>query len=398
MSDFVKNQVEARAKAWESAKALLDSVASEARDLSAEENQTYDAIMSDIEARDAQIAKFQADEKRSLEAAEAMRGYESVAKPAEVRNANADLDQLRSLARGEIRSMNIEKRDVSTSSTGAPVPTDFYGQIFDVARYVGPMLDGGLVTILNTASGAPLELPRGNAYSTGTVTSEAGAIGESDPTFLSFLTLGAYKESFLVQVSREMLEDSGVDLQGYLAKNVGQALGYAANGHLTTGTGTVQPTGVVTSAGSGITGGTGVSGAFTADNVLDLVYSLDAAVRNLPGFRIMGSTTAVRNLRKLKDDNGQYFWSPSLIAGQPDTFAGYRVVENPHMAAVATGAKSLVAGDLSSFIVRQVGGIRLDRSDDFAFANDLVTFRATLRIDSGLPQSSHVKYFAGAAS
>lgn len=398
MSDFVKNQVEARAKAWESAKALLDSAAAESRDLSAEENQTYDRIMGDIEARDAQIAKFQADEKRSIEAAEAMRGYEAVAKPAEVRNANSDLDQLRAMARGEIRSMNIEKRDVTTGSTGAPVPTDFYGQIFDVARYVGPMLDGGLVTILNTASGAPLELPRGNAYSTGTVTSEAGAIGESDPSFLSFLTLGAYKESFLVQVSREMLEDSGVDLQAYLAKNVGQALGYAANGHLTTGTGTVQPTGVVTSAGSGVTGGTGVSGAFTADNVLDLVYSLDAAVRNLPGFRIMGSTTAVRNLRKLKDDNGQYFWSPSLIAGQPDTFAGYRVVENPHMAAVATGAKSLVAGDLSSFIVRQVGGIRLDRSDDFAFANDLVTFRATLRIDSGLPQSSHVKYFAGAAS
>jgi HK97 family phage major capsid protein len=395
MSDFINQQVEARAKAWEEAKSLLDSAAAEKRDLTAEENVTYGRIMEDLEARAAQIDSFKAVAEREERAAEAMKGREAEARAIEVPVSNDDA-MIRSLARGEIRSMNIEKRDVLKSSTGAPVPTSFYDQIFAVARYVGPMLE--VSNVLNTTSGEALQIPRGNAYSTGTVSAEAAAIGESDPSFLAFLTVNAYKESFLVQVSTEMLEDTGIDLLGYLSTNVGQALGYAANSALTIGTGTVQPTGIVTSAGSGVTGGTGVAGAFTSDNVLDLVYSTDAAVRAMPSFALMGSTTAARNLRKLKDTTGQYLWQPALVAGQPDRLAGYMFHENPHMADVATGAKSLIAGDMKSFLVRQVGGIRLDRSDDYAFNQGLVTFRATLRIDSGLTQSSHVKYFAGAAS
>lgn len=395
MSDYIRQQVEARAKAWEEAKALLDAAAGEKRDLTAEENQTYDRIMGDLEARAAAIESFKAVADREERALEAMRGLENARVEAAPKVAD-EAAAVRSFLRGEVRNLNVEKRDVTKSATGAPVPTSFYDQIFAVARYVGPMLE--VSNVLNTTSGEALQIPRGNAYSTGTVTSEAAAIGESDPSFQSFLTLGAFKESFLVQVSAEMLEDSGIDLLGYLGTNVGQALGYAANAHLTTGTGTVQPTGIVTSAGSGVTGGTGVSGAFTSDNVLDLVYSLDAAVRAMPSFALMGSTSAARNLRKLKDTTGQYLWQPALVQGQPDRLAGYIFHENPHMADVATSAKSLIAGDLKSFLVRQVGGIRLDRSDDFAFNQDLITFRATLRIDSGLTQSSHVKYFAGAAS
>lgn len=396
MSDYIRQQVEARAKAWEEAKSLLDAAASEKRDLTAEENQKYDRIMGDLEARAAAIESFKAVADREERAAEAMKGFESQARAEEAPKGNNELDAIRALARGEIRSLNVEKRDVVKTATGAPVPTSFYDSIFEVARYVGPMLE--VSTILNTASGENLQIPRGNAYSVGSVTAEAAAIGESDPTFLQFLTLGAFKESFLVQVSTEMLEDSGIDLLGYLSTNVGQALGYAANSHLTIGTGTVQPTGIVTSAGSGVTGGTGVGGAFTADNVIDLIYSTDAAVRAMPSFALMGSTSAARELRKLKDTTGQYLWQPALVEGQPDRIAGYRFHENPHMAAVGTGAKSLIAGDMKSFLVRQVGGIRLDRSDDYAFNEGLVTFRATWRGDSGLTQSSHVKYFAGNAS
>jgi HK97 family phage major capsid protein len=77
---------------------------------------------------------------------------------------------------------------------------------------------------------------------------------------------------------------------------------------------------------------------------------------------------------------------------------GFPLIENPAMADPATSAKSLIAGHLPSYLVRQVGGIRLDRSDDFAFSSDLVTFRATFRVDGGLPQTSHVKTFIGNAA
>ena len=396
MSDYIRQQAEARAKAWEEAKALLDSAAAEKRDLSAEENQTYDRIMADLDARSQVMETMKAQAEREERAAEAMQGFEAQVKPAVAVPAIDEAELIRSLARGEIRSHSFEKRDVLKSSTGSPVPTSFYDQVIMLARHVGPMLETS--TILNTAGGENLQIPSLSAYSVGTVSSEAAAIGESDPTFNAFKTLGAYKYSFLTQISREMVEDAGVDILGFLATQTGNALGYAVNGALTTGTGTTQPTGIVTAAGSGITGGTGVSGAFTADNLIDLVYKVDTAGRTLPGTGWQMNATSIAAVRKLKDSAGQYLFSPSLTADARDLLLGYPIFENPAIVSPATSAKSVIFGHLPSYYVRTVGGLRLDRSDDFAFQNDLITFRATMRVDGNLIQTSHVKYFAGAAS
>jgi len=396
MSDYIRQQAEARAKAWEEAKALLDSAAAEKRDLTGEENQTYDRIMADLDSRSLVIETMNAQAERENRAAEAMKGFEAQVKPAVAVPAIDEAELIRSLARGEIRSHSFEKRDVSKGSTGAPVPTSFYDQVIMLARHVGPMLETS--TILNTAGGENLQIPSLSAYSVGTVSSEAALIGESDPTFNAFKTLGAYKYSFLTQISREMVEDAGVDILGFLATQTGNALGYAVNGALTTGTGTTQPTGIVTAAGSGITGSTAVSGAFTADNMIDLVYSVDTAGRTLPGTGWQMNAQAIAAVRKLKDNAGQYLFSPSLTADARDLLLGYPIYENPAMASPATSAKSVIFGHLPSYFARTVGGLRLDRSDDYAFQNDLITFRATMRVDGNLIQTSHVKYFAGAAS
>jgi HK97 family phage major capsid protein len=325
-----------------------------------------------------------------------MRGLETQARSEIIVPSVDEAEMIRALARGDVRTQMFEKRDVTKGSTGAPVPTSFYNEIIMLARHVGPMLETS--TVLNTAGGENLQIPSLSAYSTGTVSSEAAAIGESDPTFNAFKTLGAYKYSFLTQISREMIEDAGVDILGFLAAQTGNALGYAVNGALTTGTGTVQPTGIVTAAGSGITGGTGVSGAFTADKLIELVYSVDTAGRRMPGTGWQMNAASIAAVRKLKDNAGQYLFSPSLTADARDLLLGYPIYENPAMADPATSAKSVIFGNLKSYFVRQVGGIRLDRSDDYAFQNDLVTFRATIRLDGNLIQTSHVKYFAGAAS
>jgi HK97 family phage major capsid protein len=396
MSDYIRQQAEARAKAWEEAKALLDSAAAEKRDLSGEENQTYDRIMADLDARSLVIETMNAQAERENRAAEAMKGFEAQVKPAVAVPAIDEAELIRSLARGEIRSHSFEKRDVTKGSTGAPVPTSFYDQVIMLARHVGPMLETS--TILNTAGGENLQIPSLSAYSTGTVTSEAGIIGESDPTFNAFKTLGAYKYSFLTQISREMVEDAGVDILGFLATQTGNALGFAVNNALTVGTGTTQPTGIVTAAGSGITGSTAVSGAFTADNLIDLVYSVDTAGRTLPGTGWQMDAKAISAVRKLKDGAGQYLFSPSLTADARDLLLGYPLYENPAMVDPATSAKSVIFGHLPSYFARTVGGLRLDRSDDYAFQNDLITFRATMRVDGNLIQTSHVKYFAGGAS
>jgi HK97 family phage major capsid protein len=392
--DYIKQQHEARQRAWEEAKSLLDAAASEKRDLSAEENEKYNRINADLDQRAKVIETIKADTEREFRALEAMRGLENQARPTgEVKKDNSDVDAIRSLARGDIRSFEFEKRDVSTTSTGSPVPTSFYNQVIDLARLVGPMLETS--TILNTQGGENLQIPSLSAYSTGTVTAEAGVIGESDPVFNSFVTLSAYKYSFLTQVSRELIEDAGVDILGFLAQQTGNAMGYAINNALTVGTGTTQPNGIVSRAGSAVTG---TSLNPTADNIIDLVYNLDGAARRLPGVGFQMNGASIANVRKLKDNAGQYLFSPSLSAEARDLLLGHPIYENPAMATAASAVKPVIFGHLPSYYVRQVGGLRLDRSDDFAFSNDLVTFRATFRVDGNLIQTSHVKYFKSSNS
>jgi HK97 family phage major capsid protein len=394
MSDYINRQHELRQAAWHEAKHLLDTAGAEKRDLTAEEQEKYDRISADLDTRGAIIEQLKADEERAARLDAAAAELRTDEAPA---GDDTDAETIRAMARGEVRSFNFEKRDVLTSSTGAPVPTSFYDAVILKARLVGPMLD--VPTQLNTTSGETIQVPSLSAYSSSaTVTAQGANFSESDPTLNQFVNLGAFKYGFLIQVSREMIEDSGVDLLGFLADQVGNGLGYNVQNALTVGTGTVQPQGIVTAAGSGITGGTGVSGAFTADNLIDLYYSLDGAARLLPGVGWMMNGASIGAVRKLKDTAGNYIFSPAADGNQRDLLLGREVYENPHVASAATSAKSVIAGHMPSYFVRSVGGIRLDRSDDFAFNADLVTFRASMRVDGALPQSSHIKYFIGGAS
>lgn len=398
--DVLKAQFEARAKDLEVAKAIVDRCASEDRAMTVDERVAFDRANEEFSRRTALIDEIKAMSAHEAEVRAAQAGHEDEVhpvNPVEARTAG-DVEMIRSLARGEIRSAEFapERRDVTKGSTGAPVPTSFYDQVIMLARAVGPMLSVG--TTLATASGENLQIPRLSTYSVGTVTSEGNIIGESDPAFSAFVTLSAYKYSFLTQVSRELLEDSGVNVLDLLAMNCGNALGFAVNTALTTGTDSTEPNGIVTAAGSGVTGGTGVSGAFTYANLVSLYYSLDPAARALPGTGFMAKGSSIAAMRTLQDGGGAFVFQPSMSESTPDRILGVPLIENPAMAAAATSAKSVIAGHFPSYYVRTVGGIRLDRSDDFAFSSDLVTFRCTFRVDGDLPQTSHVKYFVGAGT
>jgi HK97 family phage major capsid protein len=398
MKQFIEQQMAQRATAWEAAKKILDVATAEKRDLSTEETQTYERISKELDERTATIEKLRADEARELRLDAATREIADQVRPVAdaPRAERNDNDVIRSMAKGEIRSHMFEKRDVVKTATGAPVPTSFYDQVIMLARTVGPMLQTS--TVLNTASGENLQIPSLAQYSTAAIVGEGTAISESDPIFNSFITLGAFKFSFLVQLSRELVEDSGVDILRFLADQTGNELGVRVNAALTTGSGTNQPKGIVVASAVGVTGGTGVTGAFTADNLIDLVYSVDTAGRRLAGSGFQMNAKSIGAMRKLKDTAGNFVFQPALSADANDLLLGYPVFENPAMADTATSAKSVVFGHLPSYFVRSVGGIKLDRSDDFAFSTDLITFRATMRVDGNLPQTSHVKHFIGNAA
>ena len=388
MSDFLSKQVEAKQKAWHEAKELIDSVEARGGVWSGEDEQKYAALTAEINKRN-EIIEL---EQREAKVTEAIAKSAVDFAGATVSDNEADI--LRKMAEGEIRGH--EFRVITGSSTGAPVPTSFYNEIVKVARLVNPLLD--YATVLNTNSGENLQIPSQAGFSTATIVGQGSTVAVSEPTFNSFVTLGAYKFSALAQLSRELILDSGVDIIGFLAGQFGNAFGNAIGDKVVNGTGTVEPQGFLTTAATGVTGSTGVSGAFTGDQVIDLIYSVDGSLRTLPSFAMLANSTSIAALRKLKDTAGNYLFNVADSVGKRDLVLGVPVIETPAMPSPATNARSLAVGDLKSLYIRNAGGLQVDRSDDYAFQTDLSTWRATWRLDSRLVQTNNIKVFRGGAS
>jgi HK97 family phage major capsid protein len=382
---FVKAQKELIANLVEQIREVTDYADAEKRGLLGEEIAKISRIENDIRSAEDAVRVAEGAEARLASAADAARNFVPSTE------SRSDSDLLRSIARGEVRSHEFEKRLLVPSDN--TVPKSFYDEVFSVARLVGPMLD--VSQVISTTTGENLTIPTLTAYSTATIKGAGTAIDNSDPVFSS-ISLGAWKYSFLIPVANELLNDAGFDISSLLAEQAGNAIGYAVNDGLTLGTGTTQPNGVVTAAGSGVTGGTGVTGAFTADNLIDLAYSLDGSARRLAGVGYMANTQSVGAMRKLKDSAGNYLYQVGI--GQPDVFAGFPIYENPAMAAIGTAAKSVVFGHLPSYKVRMAGGLQIAQSQDYAFNTDVTTFRVTMRVDGNLTHAGHIKFFRGAAS
>lgn len=383
MSEFIKTQSEVRNNLVAQMREVIDFAESEKRGLSAEDIQKINRIEADIEARDASIATAQKLAEREARAVEA---GAKVTTPEVASHSDADV--LRSILSGDVKSHEFmrEARAALVPSANT-VGQSFYSQVFEIAQLVGPMLT--VSEIFNTQSGENLVIPTVTATSTSGSVAAGSAISESNPTFAS-ITLGAEKYGALVSVASELVADAGFDITSYIAQQLGTSIGLKANAVLTAK--------LSSAAGSVVTGGTGVAGAATYENLIDLVYGIADGARVLPGLGFQMSKTGIAAARKLKDGNGSYIWLDNAVNGQPAQLLGYSVYENPAVAAVATGAKSVLFGHLPSFKVRVAGGVRVDQSADYAFNEDIVTYRGLIRLDGGLTHASHIGYFKGGAS
>lgn len=390
MSEFIKSQRELRNNLITQVREVIDFAEAEGRGLDGAELSKINAIEADIAKADETLTVATRNEERSVEASVAAKGF--IPAVAEERSAT---DIFRALAQGEQRGHTFEKR-AALVPTANTVPKSFYDQVFSVARSVGPMLE--VPGIISTTTGEDLTIPTLSAYSAMTLKGAGAALDDVEPTYAS-ITLGAFKYGGIIQAASELVTDAGFDLGSHLAEQAGNGMGYAVNEALTVGDGSSKPNGIVTASGLGGTGATGVTGAFTADDLISLIYSVDSATRRKPSMALMMNTTSIGAARKLKDTAGNYLYNISQVGpGGQDTFAGFNVVENPHMADAAVDAKSVVAGSLDSYKVRLAGGLDVASSTDFAFQNDLVTWRFTMRLDGDLTSNTEIKHFVGGAS
>jgi len=404
------------------AKAIAEPAAAANRALTVEEQGRYEQHVADLDALDARLAQLDGQQFRQAET-EAMfaqvEGRPVVRRSLDAADAGV-ADEFRSAILEnnpkpiEVRDPSprsgyqpgVEQRDL-LKSTANLYPVSFYDRLVEHMVESSAVLQAG-ATLLTTDSGEDLRVPKSTALSTAAIVAEAGSIGESDPT-LAVITLGAFKYGVYIEVSTELVQDSGFDLVGYLARETGQAIGLALGNHLINGNGTGQPRGVILDATVGETGaaaggglgaqGTGGQGT---DHLNDLFASVIEPYARAASAAWLMRTLTLSTIRNLKTTAGELvgnqFAVPTSTAGAMAEMNGKPVFIDPFVPAIAGSAKSIIFGDWSRFFVRMVNGIRFERSDDFRFQNDLVSFRALLRADAALIDTSGaIKVFQGAA-
>jgi HK97 family phage major capsid protein len=417
-SEVAKKLRDNRMNIWNEAKAIAEGAAQENRALTDEEQGKWDALQEQMGKLDTRIRAVLDTERRQKEtddAFDALSGKKPDAgQAARTAGGGKMLEEIRKWARGdEGASRHLEVRrapelgpiNYRVLTTGAQgtnassiVPVDFYDMLIAHLIEVSGVMQCG-PTVLNTGGGETLQVPKTTAHSTAASAAQAGSLPTSDPAFAT-QPLSAFKYGVLLQVARELIDDTAVDLLGYLAMQAGRALGNAFGNDLVNGTGTGQPSGIITTATAGVTGSvTGVSGAPSYANLVDLEYSVIAPYRQSRSCYWLAADKTIGGFRKITDTVGRPIWEPSAVLGSPDLLLGKPLVADPFMPAQATGAKSIAFGDFSQFFVRLVGGVRFERSDDFAFGSDLVTFRAILRGDGTLvDRTGAIRLYQGAAS
>lgn len=412
MSEVAKKLRDRRLNVWNENKALLEQVAEEDRSFTAEEEGRIAAYNEEMDRLDERIRGVLEQEKRAKDADAAFDNIIGKTRNVSVPASSDGTDpnaEIRAFLKGErsyvelahnpnLGPVSLRVLQTNTAAASATVPTDFYDRLIAHLIEVSGIMQAG-PTLLNTAGGEGLQIPKTTSHSTAALTAQGGTLPTSDPA-TSLVTLSAYKYGIMLQLARELVDDTGVDLIGYLAMQAGRAVGNAFGSDLILGNGSSKPSGLIfaTSASPGVTQSTtGQAGIPTYANLVDLEYSVIAPYRQSRSCYWIMRDATVGGLRKIVDTTGRPIWEPSTVLGSPDLLLGKPLVADPFMPAAALSAVGAVGfGDFAQFFVRLVGGVRFERSDDFAFGTDLITFRCLLRGDGTLVDTNAVKLFKAA--
>lgn len=238
-----------------------------------------------------------------------------------------------------------------------------------------------LAHVISTSSGdrkIPVVASKGSA----SWVDEEGTIPDSDDAF-NQVSIGAYKLGTLIKVSNELLNDSVFNLESYISKEFARRIGAKEEDAFFNGNGTGKPVGIFNATGGAEVGVTAASAtAITADEIIDLFYSLKAPYRKNAVWILNDAT--IKTIRKLKDNNGNYLWQPSLTAGTPDTILGRPVYTSSYVPTIAAGAKTIAFGDFSYYWIADRAGRNFKKLTELYAANDQTGFVATQRVDGKL--------------
>lgn len=392
-----------RAKAWEDTKAFLDSHADENGLLNAEDEATYDKMEADITKLGSQIDRL--ERQKAIDAELAL----PVNKPIIEKPASGKTDEKTGFASDSYKKsfwdfMRTSPASISPSlknalqigtdsEGGYLVPDEFENKLIEALKEQSVIRS--LATVIKTASGER-KIPLVTSYGQAAWTDEEALITESDDTF-GQVSLGAHKLATLVKVSDELLYDSAFDLENFIAAQFARRISEKEEAAFISGNGSSKPTGILDDTAGAQLGVTAASStALTADELIDLYYSLKKPYRKNATFLMNDST--VKAIRKLKDTHGQYLWQPSLAGGTPDKILDCNLVTSYAMPTVEAGAKAVAFGDFSYYWIADRQNRIFKKLSELYAANGQVGFIGTQRVDGKLILPEAVKVLKMKAS
>jgi len=405
MSSIADTLLERRQTLITEAQEIARKGVTEGRDLTVEEQTGFDQRLAEAEALDARAKAIADGELRAKDLEDSFRKV--TGREAEQRtdtegelarwareSRTGDFYDLAPVLGAERRAlMAVRAGEARAMSASAGLGKDgVYGTLWEYAVQASEILQAG-ADVMNTSDGNTLPLPVVTAHATGATAAANAPITASDAG-LTTVDLSVTKDAYITLVPSELLQDATFDLEGYLARAAGRELGLRVSAR-------AEAAAIAGFTASGATAATGsvlaATGSVLSDALIDLFHSVNPVYRT--GSAWVAADPIHGLIRKTKDGSGQYVWERSLVPGNPITIDNKPIyVATSFDSTVANNKKIVYFGDWSALKVRIAGGLRFERSNDYAFGNDQVAFRAVVRSGAVVVDPNAVKFLQLTAS
>lgn len=376
----IKELMEKRSKVWETAKNFVDTHEDKNGVLSAEDAETYARMEREIEDLTKAIDRQQRAAEREAELSKPINlpitgkpyaGDKPKDAPTSFRGTEDYKNAMLNAIRSNFRSVSNVLQEGVDADGGYLVPEEYDSRLIQALD--GENIMRGLATVITTSGQHKINIAATKPAAAWI--EEGGELKFGDAKF-DQIYLDAYKLHVAIKVTEELLYDNAFKLENHIMAQFGKALGNAEEDAFLNGDGKGKPTGIFDATGGGQIYGT-LTAALKSDDVIDLIHGLKRPYRKDASFIMADSTLA--QIRKLKDNNGQYLWQPSYQAGEPDRILGYKV----HTSAFAP-TDAISFGDYSYYNIGDRGTRAFGELRELFAGNGMVAFLAKERVDGRL--------------
>ena len=382
----VQELIEKRAKVWETAKNFVDTHEDKNGNLSAEDKETYSRMEAEIEELTNSIERQQRAERREQELSKPVNSP-ITGKPykdepqGEVKTGRASDEYKKAMLtalRSNFRQVSNILQEGVDADGGYLVPEEYDHRLIDVLTEENIMR--GIATKITTSGEHKINIAATKPAAAWIEEGEALSFG--DATFEQKI-LDAHKLHVAIKITEELLYDNAFGLENYIITEFGKALANAEEDAFLNGDGVGKPTGIFDKTKGGESIGT-LSAALKSDDILDLIYKLKRPYRKNASFIMNDATLA--QIRKLKDNNGQYLWQPSYQANEPDKILGYNI-----RTSAFAPTDAIAFGDYKYYNIGDRGSRSFKQLNELFAGNGMIGYVAKERVDGLLILPEAVK-------